>query len=253
MKILIIEDETAAVKNLRRLLHQYLPEATVVGVIPSVSGAISWFKTNVQPDLVLMDIELTDGKSFDILQHVQVEADVIFITAYDEYVLKAFDFNSVDYLLKPVSEEKFAQAVQKFRHRLIRQITLEKLANMLQQSALNNAQYKRRFLVKKGNKLLNVKQEQISYFYRDEYVFLVTRQGAKFPITQSLEELEALVDPALFFRINRKYMAHIDAIAEMEAYDKSRFRIVLNPAGSETIVMSQEKSRLFKHWLENAS
>ncbi|WP_017729734.1 LytR/AlgR family response regulator transcription factor [Nafulsella turpanensis] len=253
MKILIIEDEAAAVNNLRRLLQRYLPEAEVVGVLQSVAGSIAWFRSNPAPDLVLMDIELTDGRSLDILQKVEVEADVIFTTAYDEYVLRAFDFNSIDYLLKPIKEEKFAQAVQKFRHRHIKQLTVEKLANALKSTESSDSLYKRRFLVKKGKKLLSIKEEQIAYFYRDEYVFLVSRQGAKFPVSQSLEELEELVDPAVFFRLNRKYMAHIEAVAEVEGYDKSRLRIELRPSNHESIVISQEKSRLFKLWMESAS
>lgn len=234
-------------------MQRYLPEAEVVDVLNSVAGAIAWFKSNPQPDLVLMDIELTDGRSLDILQKVEVEANVIFTTAYDEYVLKAFDFNSVDYLLKPIKEEKFAQAVQKFRQRHIKQLTVEKLVAALKSAESPETLYKKRFLVKKGNKLLSIKQEQISYFYRDEYVFLVTRQGAKFPVNQSLEELEELMDPAIFFRLNRKYIAHIEAIAEVEGYDKSRLRIELRPSNNESIVISQEKSRLFKLWMESAS
>ncbi|WP_017733243.1 LytR/AlgR family response regulator transcription factor [Nafulsella turpanensis] len=253
MKILIIEDESAAVTNLLRLLQRHLPEAEVVGTLESVAGAVKWFRSNPQPDLVLMDIELTDGRSFEILQQVQVEADVIFTTAYDEYVLNAFDFNSVDYLLKPIREEKFAQAVLKFRQRHIRQLSFEKLAHILKGAEAADSPYKKRFLVKKGNKLLSIKQEQISYFYRDEYVFLVTRKGAKFPVNQSLEELETIVDPAAFFRLNRKYVAHIEAISDVESYDKSRLRIELRPSNNESIIISQEKSRLLKIWMENAS
>ncbi|MFD3002629.1 LytR/AlgR family response regulator transcription factor [Pontibacter toksunensis] len=253
MKILIIEDETAAVNHLRRLMQRYLPEAEVVTVLQSVAGAIAWFRSNPSPDLVLMDIELTDGRSLDILQKVQVEADVIFTTAYEEYVLRAFDFNSVDYLLKPIKEEKFAQAVQKFRQRHIKQLTVEKLATALKRTESPHTLYKKRFLVKKGIKLLSIKQEQVAYFCRDEYVFLVTRQGEKFPVSQSLEELEEVVDPAVFFRLNRKYMAHIEAIAEVEGYSKSRLRIELRPPNREPLVISQERSRLFKLWMESAS
>ncbi len=257
MKILLIEDENAAARRLEKLIGEVAPEATIVACLDSVEAAIGWFQTNPQPDLILLDIHLADGSSFEIFEHIKVISPVIFTTAYDEYALQAFKVNAVDYLLKPIKVNELSAALEKYK-RVFQTPQAPDYAAMLrtlhQQEGGKN--YLRRMLIRFSNSFRLVDMDDVAYFYtKDKITFLVTRSTAKrFPVDYPLDKLETLLDPAVFFRINRQFIIHVSAIKEMHPYSKSRVKVDLEPAAVdlETIV-STERAAEFKRWLVGES
>ncbi|GAB3335537.1 LytTR family DNA-binding domain-containing protein [Larkinella ripae] len=254
MKILIVEDEPLAVKRMEGLIREVAPEAEILGKTDTVRAFVRWWQTNAAPDLILMDIQLADGLSFEIFQQVEVKTPVIFTTAYDEYALRAFKVNSVDYLLKPIEQEELAKAIQKFRTQ--RQTdapagTSENLVKMLEEFGIKPVAYKNRFLIKQGGRFDVVETADILYLYADDkVVFLITNQNRKYIVDETLDELEAKLDPRLFFRINRKYITHLSAIERIEPYFNGRLRIWLKHRPSEEEVsVSRERAESFKIWL----
>ncbi|MBC7776898.1 MAG: response regulator transcription factor [Phycisphaerae bacterium] len=254
MKILLIEDENAAARRLEKLLAEVAPKATVVGRLDSVEAAIGWFQTNSQPDLILLDIHLADGSSFEIFEHVKVKSPVIFTTAYDEYALKAFKVNAVDYLLKPIKVNELAEALEKYKRVFQPTALAADYSGLLQtlRQQEGGQFYLRRMLIRFSNSFRLVDMSDAAYFYtKDKISFLVTRSTAKrFPIDYPLDKLETLLDPAVFFRINRQFIINVAAIKEMHPYSKSRVKVDLEPptVDLETIV-STERSAEFKKWL----
>ncbi|RCR69729.1 LytR/AlgR family response regulator transcription factor [Larkinella punicea] len=255
MKILIVEDEPLAVKRMEGLIREVAPDAEIVGKIDTVRAFVRWWQTNPAPDLLLMDIQLADGLSFEIFQQVEVKTPVIFTTAYDEYALRAFKVNSVDYLLKPIEQEELVKAIQKFRHQ--RQSAdsqpgaSENLVKMLEEFGIKPVTYKSRFLIKQGGRFDVVETSDILYLYADDkVVFLITNQNRKYIVDETLDELEAKLDPRHFFRINRKYITHLSAIERIEPYFNGRLRIWLKHRPSEEEVsVSRERADSFKGWL----
>ena len=260
MQILIIEDESAAVRRLEKLLGDAAPEATVLARLDSVESAVLWLQNNPQPDLILLDIHLADGASFEIFQHVKVTAPVIFTTAYDEYALQAFKVNAVDYLLKPIKANELAAAIEKFRR--VFSSTIERASeppSTPDYSALldtlrrqeNTPNYLRRMLIRFGSSIKLVDMSDAAYFYtKDKITFVVTRSTAKrYPADHPLDRLEMLLDPAVFFRINRQVIINVQAIREMHPYSKSRVKIELDPPTDIETVVSAERSAEFKRWL----
>ncbi len=254
MKILLIEDENAAARRLEKLLGEVAPDASVVGRLDSVEAAIGWFQTNAQPDLILLDIHLADGSSFEIFEHVKVKSPVIFTTAFDEYALKAFKVNAVDYLLKPIKINELAEAIDKYRRVFQPTAPTADYSGLLQtlRQQEGGQFYLRRMLIRFSNSFRLVDMSDAAYFYtKDKITFLVTRSTAKrFPVDYPLDKLETLLDPAVFFRINRQFIINVAAIREMHPYSKSRVKVDLEPPTSdlETIV-STERSSEFKKWL----
>ena len=256
-KVLIIEDESAAARRLEKLLLEAAPEATVLARLDSVEAAVLWLKSNPQPDLILLDIHLADGASFEIFQHVEVTAPVIFTTAYDEYALQAFKVNAVDYLLKPIKANELAAAIEKFKR--VFAPSAEPAQPAPDYSALldtlsrreGSPNYLRRMLIRFGNSIKLVDMNDAAYFYtKDKITFVVTRSTAKrYPADQPLDRLEAMLDPAVFFRINRQVIIHVQAIREMHPYSKSRVKIDLDPPTDIETVVSAERSAEFKRWL----
>lgn len=254
MKILLIEDENAAARRLEKLLVEIAPEAEIVGRLDSVEAAIEWFQNHPQPELILLDIHLADGASFEIFEHVKIKSPVIFTTAYDEYALQAFKVNAVDYLLKPIKTNELAEAIDKYKR--IFQVSAPSadytglLQTLRQQEGSHN--YLRRMLIRFSNSFRLVDMSDAAYFYtKDKITFLVTRStGKRFPVDYPLDKLEGLLDPAVFFRINRQFIIHVESIKEMHPYSKSRVKIDLEPptVDLETIV-STERSSEFKKWL----
>lgn len=248
MKVLIIEDEQAAVRRLQKLLDEINKELKVVAALSSIEMAVGWLKENPVPDVILMDIHLADGSSFEIFQSVDISAPVIFVTAYDEYALKAFKVNAIDYLLKPIKKDELANALKKVSERVN---DVEEEGLLFQK--LTEAGFikkSRRILVKMGQAIKMIDLNQVAYFYsRDKISFAVLPENKRYPLDHSLDQIEQMIDPERFFRINRQFIINIDAIDEMIAYSKSRVKLKLKPVSEEDAVVSKERSPEFKKWL----
>jgi len=251
MTILIIEDEEAAYQRLKKLVGEIMPEASILPAIVSISSAITWFTQNTDPDLIFLDVHLADGESFEIFKKIKVSSPVIFTTAYDQYALEAFKINSIDYLLKPIKKEELKQAIDKFlSHSLPRNpdINFQQLISTLQSQI---ATYKERFVVKYGEHIKTIPTTDSAYFYTENKAnFIVTKDNKRFPIDYNLDELELLLDPKKFFRINRQFIIGFHAITEMFTYSKSRVLIKLFPPSKMETIVSSERSASFKSWLD---
>lgn len=249
MKVLIIEDEQPAAHKLIRLLEEVDPQVEIIKVIGSVEKAINWLTVNAAPELIFMDIQLEDGISFEIFENVQIKTPVIFTTAYDEYTLKAFKVNSVDYLLKPVSLSDLKAAIEKFNayHRQKADYDrIESIINQLQPKV------KERFLIKTGEHYRSVPTLSVSCFYiLERSTFLLTDRGKNYPVDYSLDKIEQMVDPGLFFRVNRNYIVNYIAIRDIIAYSSSRLKLILdNRQEEEDILVSRERVAEFKKWMD---
>ncbi|GAA0890983.1 LytTR family DNA-binding domain-containing protein [Fulvivirga kasyanovii] len=250
MTVLIFEDETLAADKLHSLLEDVDNSLKVVGVLKSVEDAVLWLRENEHPDLIVSDIRLLDGLSFEIFRQVQVDRPVIFTTAYDQYAIKAFETNSIDYLLKPIQKEKLAASIDKFRRVAGKEQTLH-YDQVLKMIESRDKEYKMRFMIRNGNKILAVPVEKIAYFYsQNKLTYIVTHDDKKYPYDQPLEAIDQQLDPKVFFRANRKYVVKFDAICEIHPYFKGRIKINLNPEAEDEVVISSEKTPEFKLWLD---
>jgi DNA-binding LytR/AlgR family response regulator len=251
MKILIIEDEQPAALQLTKLIRQFRPEAEIAASLDSVEEAVRWFSRNSHPDLIFMDIQLADGLSFDIFQQTELHAPVIFTTAYDQYMLNAFKVNSVDYLLKPVEPEELKNALAKFDRLFNRTIQYDRTAIHKLIQSFNQPEYKERFLIKAGQHLAFVPVADIHYFYsEDGLVFVRTADNRKHAIDHSLEQLEEMLRPADFFRVNRSLIARIEAIQKIHPYFNSRLKLELKPRPEFDVIVSRNRVVEFKQWLD---
>ena len=250
MNILILEDEKAAAQRLQKLVAEVAPGATIAAVIETVKGAVKWLRNTARmPDLILSDIQLADGLSFEALEQVQLKIPVIFTTAYDAYTLRAFKLNSVDYLLKPIDKEELRAAFEKYKHLQPANAAID-YGQLLQQLQQGNAAYKSRFLVKQGDRLGYVPATDAAYMRADDKViFLHSIQGQKYIIDDTLDELEKILDPQLFFRINRSYIAHIQSIGRIHTHFNGRLKIELRHCDDNDIFVSRQRVGDFKHWL----
>ena len=252
-KVLIIEDEKPAAEWLQQLILKLGYEIKISGVIDSVRGAAEWFRQNLAPDLVFMDIQLADGLSFEIFEQVNVPCPVIFTTAYEEYAVKAFKVNSVDYLLKPIALDELEAAFRKFENQVkkeeeVQPVTpdlLNKVREMLRK------QYKTRFVIKVGEHLKSIPVEDIQFFYSlDKATFLCTSDFKTYIVDYSLDRISEMVDEHRFFRINRKYILSNQSIADIVFYSNSRLKIKLKKPDEESIIVSRDKVAAFKEWLD---
>ncbi len=253
MKVLIIEDEPLAAEKLGKLLHEYSNAIQVLATLASVETAVEWLSENPLPDLILSDIHLADGLCFDIFKKVEVKCPVIFCTAYEEYALKAFQYHSIDYLLKPVKFDALAQSLRKLKEMqgLAKQVPETKLDDIISIIRNREGNYKSRFMVKLGTKIKAIKTEDIAYFYsRDKLNLLVTRDGHNYPVDYSLEDLIQMLNPTHFFHVNRNLIIHIDAAKEIHPYFKGRIKLVLEPKLDEEVIISSQRTPLFKTWLD---
>jgi two-component system response regulator LytT len=257
MKIFIVEDEDLAVKKLKKTLMTVDDTATIVGEADSIKSTVSWLQNNPSPDLILMDIELADGQSFEVFNHIQVKSPVIFITSYDEYALKAFKVNSVDYLLKPVQKEDLQAALEKYRDMKkmyasetdTSAISLNVLVKELQQK-LQTKDYRKRFLVKHGQKLVSVEVEEIAYFFSDGRLnFFKTNDNRKFVVDYTMDELNDMLDPDNYFRISRSFFISVNSVAQIHEYFGNRLLLHLKPETDKEAIVSREKVTDFKTWL----
>lgn len=250
MKVLIIEDENAAARRLEKLLAEVEPEAVVLQRLDSVESSILWLQNNPQPDLILLDIHLADGASFEIFEHTAVTCPIIFTTAYDEYALQAFKVNAVDYLLKPIKTNELSAAIEKYKRVFTSNVPdYSALLETLRRQEGQN--YLRRMLIRFGNSIKLVDMSDAAYFYtKDKIAFLVSRStGKRFPVDYPLDKLENMLDPKIFFRINRQFIVNVAAIKEMHPYSKSRVKVELDPSTDLETIVSTERSADFKKWL----
>lgn len=251
MKVLIIEDEKPSARRLQRMLKKL--DIEVDTLLHSVEESIDWFKNNSHPDLIFLDIQLSDGLSFEIFEAVSITSAIIFTTAYDEYALKAFKLNSIDYLLKPIDDEELETAVTKYKSRLPpqHQVTLD--FNDIKQLLVNpiEREYKKRFSVKVGQHLKLIQSDEIECIYSENKgTYLYTNQGRNYLIDATLDELEKELEPNIFFRINRKFYININAIEDMLSYTNSRIEIKLNTYKDHKVIVARERVKEFKNWLE---
>ena len=247
MRIVIIEDEKPAAQKLQKAIIKCNGNIEVAAILGSTKDATAWLRENPLPELIFMDIELSDGLSFSIFEEVPITCPVIFTTAYDEYWQEAFEHNSIDYLLKPVLQEKLETALKKYE-------TLKKYFTLnyqkLQQWQSENNEYKKRFLVKRGADYISIKTEDIPYFYAThKLVCMVDNKNQKFILDQSLADIEKRLDPSQFYRVNRRYLVNMTAIRLMKTYPKGKLKLEVTPPVSEDIIVAQENVAAFKEWV----
>ena len=257
MRVLIIEDEELAQKKLQKTLQSVDASAQVVGVADSIRSSVNWLQSNPAPDLILMDIELADGQSFEIFDKIEVKSTVIFTTSYDEFALKAFKVNSVDYLLKPIQKEDLQAALDKLKNLKALYSTptespvmnVDNLVKELQQK-LQPKEFRKRFLVKHAQKLLSIEIDDIAYFYSDGRLnFFKTNDNKKFVVDYTMDELEAMLNPDRYFRISRSFYVSVACIDQIHDYFGNRLLLHLKPAVDKEAIVSREKVSDFKKWM----
>ena len=251
MITIIIEDEKPSARRLQRMLSTLSIEAETM--LHSVEEAIDWFQNNTHPDLIFLDIQLSDGLSFEIFEAIEIKSAVIFTTAYDEYALQAFKLNSIDYLLKPIDDDELAKAVKKYQERLPQKQAVTLDFNDIKKLLINpiDREYKKRFSVKVGQHLKLITIDEIECFYSENKgTYLHTTDGRNYLLDTTLEVLENELEPQTFFRISRKFFVNINAIKDMVSYTNSRLQIKLNSYNGDEVIVARERVKDFKEWLE---
>jgi DNA-binding LytR/AlgR family response regulator len=247
MRIVIVEDERPAREKLAAAILEAAPEAKIVAGLTGVAETVEWLETNAPPDLLFLDIQLSDGRSFEILRRTHVTCPVVFATAYDEFLLEAFASNGIDYLLKPVRQERVGAAIEKYR-RLRGHFIADHTALLESVSRLPTA--RERLLVRKGIDFISVKTAEVAYvFTAGKLVFLVAKSGSRYVLDRPLAELEAELDALQFFRANRAYLVHIDSVIRCRPYGKGKLLLELKPVAEEDVIVSQERAGAFRDWL----
>lgn len=249
---IIIEDESAAARRLEKMIYMSDPSVEILARLDSVTGSVKWLQGNPHPDLIFLDIHLGDGSSFAIFEQVEISSPIIFTTAYDDYAIKAFKLNSIDYLLKPVRQEELNFSMAKFKRQKPEAggMIKENIASLVETIKNENHRWKKRFFVSFGDKIKSVEVEQIAYFIIiQKNTFVVTHSNDSYAINYSLEQLEELLDPAKFHRVNRKYIVCYQAIVTMWSYSRSRVKLGLSPLPPEEVIVSTDRSAGFKEWL----
>jgi two-component system LytT family response regulator len=256
MKVLIIEDEFLAALQLRTMVQECDPDITVVATLDSVESAVQWFRNNPLPDLLLADIELSDGQSFSIFEQVEVKCPVIFTTAYDEFALQAFKVHSIDYLLKPINEDALRKSLEKFYAfkklygTTTTGIDLASLVSLLRDEALPAHIYRDRFLLKQGTRLVPVEVKEIAYFYtRDRITFVKTWDNRSLVVDYHLDELEKMLDPKLFYRANRQVIISPKSVNKIHIHFHNRLKLELTPLIDDEVYISRDKAAQFKIWM----
>lgn len=254
MKAIIIEDELPAAKRLKTVLNEVDDSVSVLEVIESVSSAVKWFQHNSLPDIVFMDIQLSDGLSFDIFKSVDIKCPIIFTTAFDEYAIQAFKVNSIDYLLKPIETKDMERSLNKLKELKSSSDSscdTEDIKKIIASIRQNKPAYKTRFLIKSGQTYFRINTNDCAYFYVDnKLTFLVTFSAKKYLIDYTLEDLEAELDPQKYFRVNRQFILNIDSIADIHSYFSGKLKIKTKLATEEEIIISRIKAIEFKSWID---
>jgi len=252
MKVLIIEDEIPALNRIKKLVLEVESNIEILGTADSIESSVELIKLHPNADLALMDIELADGHSFEIFNRVQVKCPVVFTTAYDEFALKAFKVNSLDYLLKPIDKDELKNAFDKFKSFRPQQSDLElNIKNLLANIQIPQVEsFKDRFLVKSGQKLVSVSENEIAYFLsQDKLTYLLTHAGNKYVVEYTLDDLDALLNPKTFFRLNRQVFASLQSINSVHTYFNGKLKIDVAPKYADELIVSRERASDFKVWL----
>jgi DNA-binding LytR/AlgR family response regulator len=250
MRVLIIEDEAPAASRLTKLLKGIHDEIDVIGRLDSVESGVRFLQSTDEIDLIFMDIQLADGLSFDIFHQAEVKTPVIFTTAFDQYTLKAFKVNSIDYLLKPIDEKELQQAVEKYRRLYDRKDAAfsEKILKLMQE--MNASRYKERLLIKRGQQLSYLKTERTAYCYADgKLCYAVDFNNNKYLLESNLSELEDQLQPNKFYRINRHLLVNIEAVIKVHTWLGGRLKLEINPSTTAETIVSRERVNGFKEWL----
>ena len=250
MRVIIIEDETPAANRLSKMLHAIHDEIEVVTKLDSVESSVKFFRSANNIDLIFMDIQLADGLSFDIFQQTEIKSPVIFTTAFDQYTLKAFKVNSIDYLLKPIDEKELRQAVEKYQqlYKGKENGFPERILQLVKD--MNTAKYKERLMIKRGQQLSFLKIEATAFCYADgKLCYAVDFTGNKFLLENNLSQLEEQLQPAKFYRINRHLLVNIDAVSKIHTWLGGRLKLELLPSVNVDTVVSRERVNGFKEWL----
>lgn len=256
MKILIVEDEPIALRRLKKVLGEVSADCQVIGETNSVKSTVEWFAANPAPDLALMDIELTDGQSFGIFEQVKVPCPVIFITAYDEYAIKAFKLHSVDYLLKPVDGEDLARSFAKLEEmkRVLAsqgqgESALQGFLSSLK-AELAGPRFRERFLIKAGQRFISIETSSILFFQAEaKNVFAYCSDGRNYPMDHTLDELEAMLDPKQFFRVGRPHLISRQSIREIRVESHGKLGLILHASSAKAVIVSRERVLGFKEWM----
>lgn len=249
MNILIIEDENLAAERLQNMLRQLDDRIQILAVLDTAQRSIEWLKNNEQPDLILLDIHLGDGKSFEIFEQVEVSSYIIFITAYDDYAIKAFKYNSIDYLLKPLKIKELEFAYNKFKAQYAIQTRRPGISGIITQ--MNKKSFKSRFLVRQATMLISVKTGEVAYVYtKDRSHFIKAISGVDYPIDNNLDELEEQLDPDEYFRVNRQFIVRYSSIDKVYAWFDNKIKLQVHPAASQDIIISRLRATEFKKWLD---
>lgn len=252
MKVLIVEDEPLAAERLQSLLQACDPAPEVIAVLDSIEDVITFFRKGGKPDLLFLDIELSDGKSFSIFDKIEIDLPIVFTTAYDQYALQAFQFHSIDYLLKPVQADSLQKALSKHARmsgtHMLNRTEVDAVRRMIMLSGKN---YKERFIIRVGNKLQFKHTRDVAYFFADgKVVYLVTKsENRKYMIDHTLEELEQMLDPDKFFRISRKFIICADSLHEVKGMLSGRLEVKINQGCDHELSVSRERAGEFKLWL----
>lgn len=247
--VLILEDEEPAAKRLRKLLTETTEEVEVLAVLDSISAAKDWLANNKHPQLMLVDIHLADGISFELFKQADISCPIIFTTAYDEYALQAFKLNSIDYLLKPIKKDELQQALKKYANLSAKQqMNIDQLLVAMTQNPADK--YRQRFVIRYGEHIKTIETKDAAYFYTEARAnFLVTQDAKRYVVDFNLDQLEQMLNPAQFYRINRQFIISINSIDEMATWTKGRVMIKLKPATKLETIVSTERSADFKKWL----
>jgi DNA-binding LytR/AlgR family response regulator len=249
MNLLIIEDEPASAQRLKKMAEEIDPGVKVLEILDSISSSVVWFKAHLAPDLVLMDIHLADGLSFEIFKKAEVSCPVIFTTAYDQYAIQAFKVNSIDYLLKPIKKTELADAFRKMQR--IAPAGPDNYLALMNTLMSKEKEYLKRLVIRIGQQLKILDIKELAYFYIDEkIVFSVNVKGDRYPVDLSLDQLEEQLDPGRFFRINRAFIISMESIDAMYTYSKARIKIKLKPPCDLETITSTERSAGFREWLK---
>ncbi len=252
MDVVIIEDEMLAAERLQLLIKNYDPSINIIACLESIEESVLWLQTKPAPDLLLVDIQLSDGHSFEIFKKVSLQKPVIFTTAYDNYALDAFQLFSIDYILKPVTAEALGAALNKYKNisSSLAATNYSLLSDQVKENFTNR--YKNRFLAKVGSRSFFIFADEVAYFFADnKIVYLVDKEGNRFIINSTLEKLEPLLDPLDFFRINRKMIIHAKAIEQVKPYFNNRLKLILKSIkAGEEIIISRERVSDFKTWAD---
>jgi DNA-binding LytR/AlgR family response regulator len=248
IKALVVEDEVAAANRLVKMIKEVDNSIEIVKVTDSIESTVQWLNHNPEPELMFLDIHLADGSSFSIFDQVSVSCPIVFTTAYDQYAIQAFKVNSIDYLLKPIKKEELQFSISKFRASQKQPVDFKSLIAEIKKQ--QEPKYQQRFVVSYADKLKSIECNEIAYFIAQEKsVFLVTHQGPSYAIDYTLEKLETVVNPNIFYRINRKFIVSISSISSMHFYSKSRVKLDLKPNPELDAIVSTERAAGFKEWL----